>query len=301
MNLKAENKGGVLPVVLVLAAAAMWGCIGIFVKYLNAKGMTSIQITTIRCLVNALLMLVLILATDKCKLKIDKKDIGWFLANGICSIYVFNTAYQASISLTSMSTAVALLYTSPVFVLLFSVIFFRERLTAVKGISALLSIIGSALVSGIIGGFVVNAAGIGLGLLSGLGYAFYSIFSTVILRKYHPFTNIFYTFLIAGVMGIFTCDIGVLSVILSDGNTLIVALFNGIVTGFLAYTCYTVGLSKMRASKAAVLASLEPVVATALSIIIYHDNPGVSGIIGICMVVGAIILQNVNIRREKAC
>ena len=102
-------------------------------------------------------------------------------------------------------------------------------------------------------------------------------------------------------MGVFTCDVGVLSAILSDGNTLIVALLKGIVTGFLAYTCYTLGLSKMRASKAAVLASLEPVVATALSIIIYHDNPGVSGIIGICMVVGAIILQNVNIRREKAC
>lgn len=279
---------------MVLAAAFMWGCIGIFVRHLNALGLEAKQITASRCLTCALLILLWILVTDRSRLKIHLKDAGWFLANGILSIYVFNTAYQAAISLVSLSTAVVLLYTAPAFVMLLSVLFFHERFTWNKGLCLLLCIGGSALVSGITGGMDANPAGIALGLVSGVGYALYSIFSSVILKKYHPFTNILYTFFIAGVAGLLTCDAGSLTeVACQSPSAFLWVVSNGVVTGFLAYVCYTSALQYMRPSKAAILATLEPVVATLAGILVYGETVTLTGGLGMLMVFTALVLANV--------
>lgn len=282
-----------LSVLLVLAAAAMWGCIGIFVRHQNALGFDAKQITSVRCLTCSLLILMWILVTDRSKLKIKRNDFGWFLANGILSIYIFNTAYQAAITLVSLSTAVVLLYTAPAFVMLMSVIFFHEKFTWVKGLCLVLCIGGSALVSGIAGGMELNLPGVGLGLVSGIGYALYSIFSSVILKKYHPFTNIFYTFLIAGIAGALTSDAaGTFRMMAGSAEAFLWMVSGGVVTGFLAYAAYTTALQYMNASKAAILASLEPVVATLVGIFVYGETVTLTGGIGILMVFLALILSN---------
>lgn len=282
-----------LSVLLVLAAAIMWGCIGIFVRHLNTVGFDAAQITTSKCLINAALMLVFLLVTDRQKLKIRVKDLGWFLANGILSIYVFNTAYSAAITMISLSTAVVLLYTAPAFVMILSVLFFHERFTWIKGLCLILCIGGSALVSGITGGVELNTMGLILGLVSGIGYALYSIFTGVIIKKYHPFTNIFYTFLIAGAAGFLTCDMGeALRMAVSSREALFWTISNGVITSFLAYVAYTMALRYMRPSKAAILASLEPVVATFVGIFLYKESVTLAGGIGILMVFAALILSN---------
>lgn len=282
-----------LSVLLVLAAAAMWGCIGIFVRHQNALGFDAKQITSVRCLTCSLLILMWILVTDRSKLKIKRNDFGWFLANGILSIYIFNTAYQAAITLVSLSTAVVLLYTAPAFVMLMSVLFFHEKFTWVKGLCLVLCIGGSALVSGIAGGMELNLPGVGRGLVSGIGYALYSIFSSVILKKYHPFTNIFYTFLIAGIAGALTSDAaGTFRMMAGSAEAFLWMVSGGVVTGFLAYAAYTTALQYMNASKAAILASLEPVVATLVGIFVYGETVTLTGGIGILMVFLALVLSN---------
>ena len=64
-----------LPVVFILAAAVMWGCIGIFVKSLTEAGMTSAQITTVRCLVISIMTFIVIMATDRSRLKIGRAHV----------------------------------------------------------------------------------------------------------------------------------------------------------------------------------------------------------------------------------
>lgn len=282
-----------MSVMLVLAAAVMWGCIGVFVRHLNTFGFDAAQITTSKCLINAILMLILILATDRQKLKIRARDLGWFLANGILSIYVFNTAYSAAITMVSLSTAVVLLYTAPAFVMILSVIFFHEKITWIKGFCLVLCIGGSALVSGVAGGMEMNTMGLLLGLVSGVGYALYSIFTGGIVKRYHPFTNIFYTFMIAGTAGVFTCDMGeALRAAASSREALFWMVANGVITSFLAYVAYTMALRHMRPSKAAILASLEPVVATLVGIFLYGESVTMTGGIGILMVFAALFLSN---------
>lgn len=280
-------------VLLVLTAGVLWGCIGIFVRHLNAFGFDAMQITAAKCLMTALLMFLFLLATDREKFRIRRKDIGWFLANGILSIYVFNTAYSAAITLVSMSTAVVLLYTAPVFVMLMSVVFFHEKFTWRKGLCLVLCIGGSALVSGIAGGMEVNTPGLLLGLISGIGYALYSIFSSVIVKKYHPLTNIFYTFLIAGTAAALSCNMGeVFQMAAGSSEVLFWTLMSGAATSFLPYVAYTTALQYMHASKAAILATVEPVVATLAGVLIYKETITLTGGVGILMVFAALVLSN---------
>lgn len=297
-NNKAKNNT-YLYVGMILAAGIMWGCIGIFIRNLNAFGYTSRQISAIRCVITLPMMFLLVCLTNKKRLRIEIRDIGLFAANGICSLLVCYTAYQASVTLTSMPTAVALLYTAPAFVMLFSVLFFHEKITVIKGTALVLSVAGSALASGIAGGVQFQTAGILLGLFSGLGYALYSIIGTVILRKYHPFTNIFYSFLFASAGILCICDLpDLVTKVKMEPASIPWMLGCSAVTCFFSYLLYTVGLSVIPASRAAIYACIEPVVATVIGIIIYKERTGTIGIIGIVMVIAAILLLNLTAEKR---
>lgn len=290
-----------MSVLMVLLAATIWGCISIFVRHLTEYGFDAMQMTATKCLINAVLMFLLILATDRKKLRIRMKDIGWFLANGVCSIFIFNSAYHAAINLIPISTAVVLLYTAPMFVTLMSVLFFYEKFTRRKALCLVLCVGGSALVSGLLeSGTTTNTLGLLLGLVSGFGYALYSIFSSVIVKKYHPFTNVLYTFLIAGITGAVFCDMEeAVRLAVSSPGALGWTLANGVVTSFLAYVVYTTALQYMNPSKAAILASLEPVVATLVSVFVYREPLSLIGGMGILMVFSALVLSNLPEKHVK--
>lgn len=287
-------------VLLVLLSAAIWGCIGVFVRHLTSFGFNAMQMTAGKCLINAAMMLVLILVTGKDRLKVCRKDFPYFLANGILSIFVFNTAYNMAVTMISLSAAVALLYTSPAFVMILSVLFLGEKFTVQKGICLVFCVAGSALASGITAGIDVSAAGIAVGLVAGIGYALYSIFSGVILKKYHPFTNVFYTFLIAGTAAALTCDMGeAVRLCLGSREAMFWMAASGVVTSFLAYGSYTFALRYLRPSRAAIIASVEPVVATLAGVFLYHESMSTAGVIGIAMVLSALVLSNLPAQPDR--
>ncbi len=290
-----------LAVIFVLTAAFLWGCIGIFTRNMNALGFDAMQITALRCLLNACMVGILILATDKGKFRVQKKDIGLFLANGIFSIYIFNFAYNKAITMISLSMAVVLLYTAPVFVMVISVLIFHEKFTAKKGVCLVLCLGGSALVSGLITGIgSVNVPGLLFGLLAGIGYALYSIFTGIIVKKYHPFTNIFYTFLTAGIAAAASCGkMEAVRLFTGSAEGFLWTLGSTVFTSFLPYILYTTALKYMRPSKAAILASIEPVVATLAGIVLYYEMLGLTGFLGIVMVIFAIILANLPEKKKS--
>ena len=60
-----RNIQGLLSVICILAAGALWGMMGIFVRILTAWGFTTVQITAMRILAAALSFLIFLLI--KCR------------------------------------------------------------------------------------------------------------------------------------------------------------------------------------------------------------------------------------------
>lgn len=286
----------ILSIILILVAATGWGVIGVFTRPLSGAGLNAIQITFIRSLIVAVSMGIFLLCKDRKLFRIKLKD-GWvFLGTGLISIVFFNVCYFLTIERTTLATASVLLYTAPCFVILLSAIFFKEKITIQKVAALVLAFFGCMLASGFAGGEItvwVLLTGIG----AGLGYASYSIFGKVALKKYNTFTVVFYTFAVATVGLLPFVQIPhIVTVFVGDVGTAFIGLGLGMISTVMPYLFYTGGLQYIEAGKASVMAFAEPMVATIAGIVIFREPLYWTNAIGILMIFLAILLLNIPLK-----
>lgn len=285
----------------VLLAGVLWGIIGIFVRGFGERGLSSMQIVAIRLGISAVLFSLYALLFKRELFRIKLRDLWCFLGTGVLSVGVFSYCYFQSIALSSLSVASILLYTAPAFVMLFSLLFFREKMTWLKGVALVLAIVGCALATGVFGGAKVTREGLIFGLLSGICYALYSIFSRFALdRGYSPLTITLYTFIFAGAMSLCVIDVRPVAAILTESplSAMWCVLF-AVVSCVLPYLFYTLGLKYIRPSTASIIATVEPVVATVTGALIFGEAVDFPwGYIGIALVLGSVVLVNVRVKRE---
>ncbi len=277
----------------VIAAGCMWGSMGLWVRRFSEKGLDSLQILALRAAVAAAVLGIFLLLYNRKLLQVAIKDFWCFLGTGICSLLFFGYCYNRTILLTSLSVAAILLYTAPAMVTVMSVFLFQEKMTRQKLAALLLAFAGCVLVTGVLEGTqAVSALGILTGLGSGFGYALYSIFSRFALKRgYHPLTVTFYTFVctLAGTLPL--ADWMPIGTFLAGdrGNLLYTAAY-GVVTTGLPYILYTTGLRYVENSKASIMATVEPVVATLIGVFILHERMTVSGAAGVVLVLFALVI-----------
>lgn len=278
----------------IILAASLWGCIGVFLKLLTAAGLDSMESVAVRSTVAAALYFLWLLCTDRRALKVHLRDLWYFVGTGICSLLFFNWCYFNAISLSSLSVAAVLLYTSPVFVMLLSAVFFREAITPRKIAALALTFCGCVLVAGLlpagVGGIPPIAALFGLG--SGFGYALYSIFSKFALKKYAPASITFYTFLFAALGSLPLSSLGRDAARLLDPRTILGGLGIGVLCCILPYLLYTQGLRWAEPGKAAILATVEPFVAALIGILVFHEEVTLYKLLGMGAIFGAILVLN---------
>lgn len=301
MNIKYKTNG----TLLIILAGIFWGSMGIFVRGLaDLAGFTSIQIVSLRLTVAAITFTFILLRKDMKGFKIALKDIPLFLGLGLGSILFFTACYFAAIQMMTLSIAAILLYTSPIWVMLMSLLFFREKMTKNKLLALIVSFLGCILVSGIgSGDNHVTLAGILIGLGSGVGYGLYSILGTIALRRYSTYTVTTYTFIIAAVGSLFLCSLPDLwhkiTVCSRKPYLCIFIILTGLVTAVIPFLCYTLGLEQIEASRAAILATIEPMVATLIGVIVFHEYLTLMSGIGIVCIIAAIILLNLRLSQSN--
>ena len=288
--------------VFVLSAGTLWGLMGIFVRKLGTYGFSSLQIACLRILFGAALFLMITGCYRRELLKIRLRDVGLFLGMGFLSLLLFTVCYFTTISMASLSAAAILLYTSPIWVMLMSLVCFQESLTRRKVLCAAMAFGGCVLVSGIGSGSHFSPMVIATGLLSAVGYGLYSIFGTFALRKYPPLTVTTYAFLFGAAGALFLCNpVSTVRVVCEAAHPtalVLLLIVTAFVTAVLPYLLYTVGLSHMRASTAAIMASIEPVVATAAGAAVFHEVLTLPALLGIALVLAAIVVLNA---RDVSC
>lgn len=133
----------------VLAAGTLWGIMGIFVRKLGTYGFLSIQIASLRIIFGALIFLAITVIWKRELLKIEIRDIGLFPGMGLVSLLLFTICYFTTINMASLSVAAILLYTSPIWVMLMSLVCFKEKMTKRKVLAAAMAFGGCVLVSGV--------------------------------------------------------------------------------------------------------------------------------------------------------
>ena len=291
-----KNKGALC----VLAAAVLWGGIGIFVDNMKRLGVSSLNIVFLRSLFTVLILGVFLAIKSPKDFKISPRDLPLFAGNGLLSVVMFTYCYYKTIMLSTFSVAAVLMYTAPIFVMIISVLFFREKITFRKLLALAVAFTGCAFVSGIVGTAVkISGAALGFGLLTGFGYSLYTIFgSCLILRGYKTFQIIFFTFLFAVVgSAILLAVTGETNPLTYSYEAWIWAFLMAIFNTILPYFFYTYGLKLTDATTAPIIATVEPVAATVVGLF-YHQRLTFFGALGIALVLSSVIIINT---KDKKC
>lgn len=286
----------------ILIAAALWGGIGISVRYISGFGLTSIQSACVRIFVTTLCLFLYLVCTDRTKLKIHLCDLKYYFGSGILSILLNNVCYAVSVRVNSLSMAAILLYTSPFIVVVFAHFVFREKMTVKKTTALLICFIGCIFTVGL-GVFVESAltpAGLLAGLGSALGYALYNLFTKVLVRKYHTFTVTFYTFLFAFVGIIFLASpLELLGKVMTAPERVPLAVLSAALTSALPYLLFAAGLRYAESSKASIVATVEVAASSIFGFMFYGEKLKSANIIGILMIIAAVVTLNLPERQKK--
>ena len=295
-----KSKRSIGPLLIILAGC-FWGSMGIFVRKLTSFGFSSVQIVSIRITLAALFFCILLLIKDRSGFRIALRDLPLFLGLGFGSILFFTVCYFTAITMMPLSTAAILLYTSPIWIMLLSVLFFHEKLSGRKLLALALAFAGCVLVSGI-SGEGITLAGLLIGLGSGIGYGLYSILGTVALRKYSPYTVTTYTFLFAAAGSWAICGPEDMVSKFTAAQDLTWLLFfcclTALITAVIPFLAYTLGLRTVEASKAGIIATIEPMVATLVGILVFSEPLNLLSGLGILLILSAVIILNLNKKKK---
>ena len=292
MNESKAKISGNIGGAFILLAGILWGTMGVFVKKLTHSGFSSAEVSAGRWFFSALIIVAAVYLHDKKNLIIERRDIFRFALIGIFGFLLTSTFLYLGISFTSIAVADVLMYTSPIWVQIASVVFFKERLNLRKIICIVLTFLGCVLASGIkvADNSKISIPGIIFGLSAGICYASYSITASFMLKKYNEITVTAYSTLFAGLGSIFTVNVKrVASTISVDFESIIYILIIAICCTVIPYFLYTVGVKRNGPTTAAILSCAEPVTATLISVFIAKEQLSFFQAIGIICIILAIV------------
>ena len=288
----------------VLSAGALWGFMGFFRRTLDGMGISAIGCIAVRCSFAAVMFAAVMLIRGGGCFRIRLRDAWCFIGCGLLSLLVFGLCYFKAMDYMSLSNAAILLYTAPCFVILMSAPLFKERVTVRKLAAMLIAFLGCAFVSGLGSGAGgrISLIGLLLGLGAGFCYALYSIFTRFCLeRGYSPLTVNFYACCLAVIGATLIGGTDYIAPVTASAGNLLFAAATGLITCFMPYLLYTYGLTGLENGKASVMASTEPVVATAVGIAVYSEPLTWLNALGVVLVLSAIVMLNIEkpVRSDK--
>lgn len=280
---------------LVFAAALLWSLIGPFSRAVLDAGVGPLEIAFWRAVMAGAAFALHALLTRQARLRpwpAGGTDLAALAAFALVGVTLFYAALALAIDAGGISLAFVLLYTAPAFVALLAWPLLGEPLTGGKLALVGLALAGVVLVAragdggaagGAAGGASVDAAAIAWGLAAGASYASYYLFGKWVLHRYAPVT-VFAWVLPLGALGLlplvrFAPDKP------AEAWAWLVVL--SLVSTYLAYLVYYTGLRRTEASRAVLVATVEPVAAAALAAALFGERLGWWGWAGATLVVAA--------------
>lgn len=288
------KKGDLRAYACILLGGAMWGMIGLWSRHLMAGGFSPWSIVLVRNTGGLLLLLAIFAMKDRSVFRVRKAHLKYFFGTGIISVLLFTVCYFSCQEICSLAVASILLYTAPSIVVVLSAILWKEPVTKKKLLALGLTLVGCACVCGVFaGGLSVTVRGILLGLGAGFFYAMYTIFGRYALQAgYGPMTVTVWTFIFGGTGALLFIRPAELAAAAAQPSMWLYGLGLVVVSTVAPYLLYTAGLSKVESGKASIIASVEPVVASLVGVLVFQEPmTGLTAAGIVCVLAGVVILR----------
>ncbi|TRZ89849.1 MAG: EamA family transporter [Methanosarcinales archaeon] len=278
----------------VIAASILYGLIGIFIKLITDMPLGSIIFFRILFALAAI-TLYLFVSGRFFELRLNEKK-SYLLMLGLFEAAAVMANFY-SIRYTTVSIAVLLLYTTPIYVTLLSPWVLKENITRRSIIALMLSVTGVVLVvqpqtlhDGI------NIIGVALGLASGLLFALMILTSRKIKDIYTGTAQATWSMIVSLIV-FSPFAFAVSTDVLKDHMQLLI-LF-GLIPTAIGGILYFSGLRLIKAQSASIISLLEPVSAVVFAFIILSNPIAITTVLGGGFIlVGAFITSREDISKQ---
>lgn len=274
----------------IICAGLMWGFVGPFSKLAFQEGVSPMEVAFWRAMLAWIFFG--LHAVAKWEVKLESRDIPSVVMFGVTGVALFYGVYQMAVNKGGAALASVLLYTAPVWVAVMSVFFFKEVITVVKIVALGLTILGVIGVSTGSGGLStysgmdISTTAVLFGLLSGFFYSLYYIFGKRFSTRYSS-PNLFLYMLPIGAL----CLFPIVDFVQKTTTAWIGLVCLAFISTYGAYYCYYIGLKYLEPSRAAITATIEPVVATIVAHVWWDESFAFYGYIGSAFILMAVILM----------
>ena len=297
-----EPSGGLLGAGLITLAAACFGTLGPLTRFADEAGVGSLALVAWRAGIGASAMLLLLLVLRGAGRRplslrdVSPRERAFVVAGGMANL-VLNLAMFIAFVRIEIGLSLLIFYCYPALVAVASVVWFGDRLDRLRWSALALSMLGLVLTltgSGGLGG--MEPLGIGLSFIAALAQAFY------VLAARHGFgaippveaaaTTMGLAALGYGAIALATSQLGNLAAPLGSADALLPVLAAGSIGAAIPTLCFITGIRLLGAPRAAILATLEPVVGVALAAWLLNEQPAALQLVGGALIlVAAVVLQ----------
>ena len=276
-----------LGVLEAVAAAALYGSSGIFAVELFQLGVTPTSVALFRMILGTAFLVIWAVAFRRRDLRLGSRHILLLLAGGGITMAGFQVVYQLSIDSVGVPTTVALVYLAPVFVVAASAPLLKERPTLLRVALSIVVVAGVWLT--VLGAdeveTVFGTRSLVWGVLAGAGYAGYTLFGRYASPRWGTVPTAVYGSLGAALLLLATLPTLSSTVAFQQGGRAwgLLVVF-ALLTITLASLLFFDALRRIEASRVAVAAAAEPVVAALLATFLLSQGLSLVGWLGIGVV-----------------
>lgn len=296
-----SGSGSLRGYVEAVVAAALWGSSGIFSVYLFRMGVTPQAVALIRPALGLVFLLLAVGVTRPSSLRISWRGFAVLFLAGGAAVGVFQVAYQLSVDAVGVPSTVALLYVAPAIVVALSgpllgewPTLARVGLAAVAVVGVWLSILGARNVQTTFG-----TVGVGWGLAAAASYAGYVLIGRYAAPRWGSMATVVYSTAGACLLLAVLLPFTPVPVTLPEAAApwILLAVF-GVLTVTVAQFLFFDALRFVDASRAAVSATAEPLVAALLATTLLNQGLDPLGWVGLALVVAGVAGVGLTIPRR---
>lgn len=298
-------RGHLAGVGLIVLAAACFGTLGPLSRFAGDAGVDSLTLVTWRAALGAAVMAAFIAVRAAAGLGrgftlrgVPARD-RWFMVAAAAANTVLNLSVFVAFERIDIALALLVFYLYPAGVAIISVVWFGERLDLVRWSALAVSLAGLVLVlTGAPGGIGrVDALGIGLAFIGAMAQVFY------VLSARHGFASVpgpqAAALTMSGALtlylliGVATGGAAALGDPVASVEAFWPVLVAGVIGAGIPTVAYITGIRALGAPRAAILATLEPVIGVGLAAWLLREQPTVVQLLGGALILGAAILLQV--------
>lgn len=280
-----------------IISAVSYGLIPLFILPIKAINFPMDTVLFYRFFVSGLFLLAYLIYKKE-SLKVNRTELFILILLGI--FYALSAEFLfLGYDYLSPGIASTILFVYPVIVALTMFFFFKERINKLTIVSLFITICGVFALSTKGSTFNINFLGLVVTLTSALFYALYIIVVNKAKINASGIKITFYSLLFSSLYYLSKVILFNESMALPDVKFFFDIVVFALVTTVLSMSTLVYAIKTIGSTATSIMGALEPVVAVAVSVILFNENLTMSLILGVCLIISGVVINIVSEAVEK--